>query len=128
MSATRFDFGLRTGRLPRSLKSMNATSSTGWVYLEPKPGSAYRQLFVKGTRIMARILYGMHLNEEEPRSPEEIAAPFGLPVEAVREAIVYCQSNPPEIREDYDREEANVKRAWQVHRRRPSARSSRKPA
>jgi hypothetical protein len=36
---------------------------------------------------------------------EEIAEDYELPVEAVREAIRYCQSNPPELREDYEREE-----------------------
>lgn len=66
-------------------------------------------MFVKGTRIMARILYGMYANEEEPRTPEEIAAAFGLPVEAVREAIAYYESDPSEIREDWEREEANVR-------------------
>jgi hypothetical protein len=58
---------------------------------------------------MARILYGMFVNEEEPRTPEEIAAAFGLPVAAVHEAIRYCESDPPEIREDLEREEANIR-------------------
>jgi uncharacterized protein (DUF433 family) len=80
-----------------------------WLYLAPKPGSAYRQLFIKGTRIMARILYGMYVSEEEPRTPEDIGAAFGLPVEAVQEAIAYCQSNPPEIQQDWEREEANIR-------------------
>lgn len=31
---------------------------------------------------------------------------YGLPVDAVKEAIAYCESNPPEILEDYAREEA----------------------
>ena len=66
-------------------------------------------MFVKGTRIMARILYGMAMNEEEARTPEEIATAFDLPVEAVREAISYCESDPPEIREDCEREEANIR-------------------
>lgn len=38
--------------------------------------------------------------------PEEIARQFGLPVEAVREAIAYCESNPTELLDDYAREEA----------------------
>jgi uncharacterized protein (DUF433 family) len=88
---------------------MNAQARAPWKYLAPKPGSAYKQLFVKGTRIMARILYGMHVNEEEPRSVEQIAAAFVLPVEAVQEAIAYCASNPPEIQEDWDREEGHVR-------------------
>jgi hypothetical protein len=29
-----------------------------------------------------------------------------VPVEAVREAIAYCQSNPPELQEDWQKEEA----------------------
>ena len=39
-------------------------------------------------------------------TPEKIAANRNLPVEAVREAIAYCASNPPEIEEDHrsDRE------------------------
>jgi uncharacterized protein (DUF433 family) len=86
---------------------MNDPSSSSWRYLAAKPGSAYKQLFVKGTRIMARILYGMHVSEEQPRSPEEIAAAFNLPLGAVHEAIAYCAANPPEIQEDWEREEAS---------------------
>jgi hypothetical protein len=38
-------------------------------------------------------------------TPEEIAADYGVLVEAVREAIAYCQANPPEIDDDLRREE-----------------------
>ena len=78
---------------------------TTYVHLAPNPKSAYKQFFVKGTRIRARVLYGWHACEE-PMAPEEIAREFKLPVEAVREAIAYCESNPPELLEDYVREEA----------------------
>src|SRR5262245_27194480 len=81
-----------------------------WKYLARKEGSAYRQLFLKGTRIMARILYGMNARDEDPLTAQEIATAFGLPLEAVEEAIAYCQSDPPEIREDWEREEGNVRR------------------
>ena len=81
-----------------------STASTQYQYLAPNPKSAYKQLFIKGTRIRARVLYGQTVNEE-PRTVEEVAADYGLPVEAVREAVAYCESNPPEIREDYEREE-----------------------
>jgi hypothetical protein len=37
---------------------------------------------------------------------EEIAADYGLPVEAVKEAIAYCESNPPELLRDYAMEAA----------------------
>jgi uncharacterized protein (DUF433 family) len=84
---------------------MNNTTSTTWRYLAPNLNSCYKQLFVKGTRIRARVLYGMFMSAEEPMTPEEIATEFNLPVEAVQEAIAYCQSKPPEITEDFEREE-----------------------
>jgi hypothetical protein len=40
------------------------------------------------------------MNAKEPRTPEQLAADFEIPLEAVQEAIEYCQSDPPEIRED----------------------------
>jgi uncharacterized protein (DUF433 family) len=84
---------------------MSEPTTTTWKYLEPRPKSFYRQLFVKGTRIRARVLYGMYMSAEEPQTPEQIAEDFKLPLEAVREAIAYCQSNPPEIAEDFRKEE-----------------------
>jgi hypothetical protein len=48
----------------------------------------------------------MYVNEETPMTPEEIAADYNVPLEAVLEAIAYCESNPPEIALDYAREEA----------------------
>ena len=82
------------------------SAAAKWVYLAPNPKSAYKQLFIKGTRIRARTLYGLFMSEEEPRTPEQIAADYELPVEAVKEAIAYCESKPPEIEEDFRREEA----------------------
>lgn len=84
---------------------MNPSAPTTWQYLAPNPRSCYRQLFVKGTRIRARVLYGLFASADEPMSREEIAADFRLPVEAVDEAIAYCQGDPPEIAEDFEREE-----------------------
>ena len=79
-----------------------------WKYLGPKPGSLYRQLFVKGTRTFARTLYSYYLPGEDwpGMTVEEIAANFNVPVEAVREAIAYCESDPPEFRQDWEEEEA----------------------
>lgn len=71
-----------------------------------KPGSSYRQLFVKDRWVRARTLYGMYMSAEEPQTVEEIAADYQIPVEAVREAIEWCQSDPPELRRDMGREKA----------------------
>jgi uncharacterized protein (DUF433 family) len=75
-------------------------------YLVRKPGSSYRQLFVKDRWVRARTLYGMYMSAEEPRTVEEIAADYEIPVEAVRESIEWCQGDPPELRRDMAREEA----------------------
>ena len=83
---------------------MNTSTSVSWQFLAPNPKSCYKQLFVKGTRIRARVLYGMFASAEEPMTPAEIAADFSLPIEAVNEAIAYCQSQPPEIDTDFERE------------------------
>jgi uncharacterized protein (DUF433 family) len=78
---------------------------TQYKYLERDPKSSYKQLSIKGRRIKARTLYGKYVSEEEPRTPQQIAKDYDLPVEAVLEAIAYCESDPPEIREDFEREE-----------------------
>jgi uncharacterized protein (DUF433 family) len=83
-----------------------STTPQNWKYLDRKPGSLYKQLFVKGRNIAARTLYALYVSPEEPMTPEEIAAAYDLPLEVVREAIAYCESNPPEIAEDWAADEA----------------------
>src|SRR6516164_10984082 len=83
---------------------MNHAASKTWLHLAPDPKSCYKQLFVKGTRIRARVLYGLYRSAEEPMTPEQIAADYSLPLEAIKEAIAYCDANPPEIAEDLERE------------------------
>jgi uncharacterized protein (DUF433 family) len=50
------------------------------------------------------------VSEEEPLTVEEIAEDRDLPIEAVREAIAYCESDPPEIQQDWEEEELMLKR------------------
>jgi uncharacterized protein (DUF433 family) len=76
-----------------------------WKFLERRPGSSYQQLCIKGKRIWAWTLYCESLSDKEPRTPEELAADWGVPLEAVQEAIAYCQSDPPELREDHRKDE-----------------------
>jgi uncharacterized protein (DUF433 family) len=83
-----------------------STNFKSYKYLTRKPKSVYKQLFIKDRWISARTLYGMVVNEEMPMTPAEIAADYDLPLEAVLEAIAYCESDPPELAEDYVREEA----------------------
>jgi uncharacterized protein (DUF433 family) len=80
--------------------------SISYAHLAPNPKSAYKQLFIKGTRIRAEVVYGMTVDGSEPMTPEQVAAEFNLPMEAVREAIAYCESNPAAVAEDHRAEEA----------------------
>ena len=83
---------------------MTAPTTPQWKYLAPNPKSAYKQLFLKGTRIRADVVYQLSVGRE-PMTPEEIAADYNLPLEAIREAIAYCAANPPEVAEDHRRDE-----------------------
>jgi uncharacterized protein (DUF433 family) len=87
------------------------TNSKQWKWLERDPKSRLKQLSIKGRRIRARTLYGMYMSDESPMTPEEIAADYNLPVEAVLEAIEYCKTDPPEIREDFEAEERSIAEA-----------------
>lgn len=77
-----------------------------WKYLAPNPKSAYKQLFMKDTRIRAESIYAWTVDGAEPMTPEEVAADYDMPLEAVQEAIAYCESNPPELLSDRAAEEA----------------------
>jgi len=74
-------------------------------YLEARPRSAYRQLFIKGTRIRAELIYRAHVNAEEPMTAQELAADYRLPLEVIQEAIEYGKSNPSEVANDFAREQ-----------------------
>jgi hypothetical protein len=89
------------------------STNVDYQFLEARPKSAYRQLFVKGTRIRADVIYRactalaefLATDDDEPRTPEQVALDYGLPVQAVWEAVAYCRSQPAEIAVDDAREE-----------------------
>jgi uncharacterized protein (DUF433 family) len=95
-------------------------------HLERRPCSMYRQLFIKGTRIRAEIVYRAcdaleelrrtpEDEDDQLRTPEQVAVDYGLPLEAVLEAIDYCRSNPPEIAADHAREERLMQASGMNH-------------
>jgi uncharacterized protein (DUF433 family) len=83
------------------------STNVSWKYLSRKPKSLYKQLFIhdKGRWVSARTLYGQSVGEGA-RTCEQLAEDYNLPAEAVQEAIAYCESNPPEIAQDWAAEEA----------------------
>ena len=76
-------------------------------YLRVKRGSNYRQLAVNG-RIRAEILYRQTVGTE-PLTPGQVAQEYGLPVEAVLEAIHYCEENREVLDADRAMEDASIK-------------------
>lgn len=85
---------------------MNTT--TTYRYLVDRPDSRYRQLFLIGPRkIRAETIYRLTVGPE-PRSPEEVAADYGLPLAAVAEAIDYSLQNEDLLRAERDSEAASI--------------------
>lgn len=76
-------------------------------FLEPRPRSNYKQLWVKGRHIRAEVLYRYTVGPE-PESPEQIANEYDLPVGAVLEAIDYCTRNRDLLATERSQEAADL--------------------
>ena len=87
---------------------MVTTSATQYQHLEPRPGSNDRQLFLKGRRIRAAVVYEA-VHGPDPYTPEEFARDYRVPMEAVREALDYVANNLPLIEAERDREAEDVR-------------------
>jgi uncharacterized protein (DUF433 family) len=90
--------------------TMSTPNGKEWKWLYHYPKRSYKQLSIKGTKIHARTIWGQSVGEEA-RTPEQLAEDFGVPLEAIREAIEYVESDPPEIREDWEMEEKSIQSA-----------------
>jgi uncharacterized protein (DUF433 family) len=86
------------------------TTKTGphYQHLEPRPGSNYRQWFLKGRRIRAAVV-DEAIHGPDPRTPEEFAQDFQVPLEAVLEALDYVARNRALIERERDREAADIR-------------------
>ena len=88
--------------------AMTTKTETQYQHLEPRPGSNYRPLFLKGRRIRAarvdEVIHG-----PDPRTPEEFAQGYQVPLEAVLEALDYVARNRPLIEQERDREAARLR-------------------
>lgn len=60
-----------------------------WQYLAQREDASTQQLFVKGTRIKASVLWQESLHS----NPNEVAHEFNIDIAAVEEAIVYSEAN-----------------------------------
>lgn len=85
-------------------------ASTQWHYLEKHHHSWHQQLYLKGQRIKASVIYSdMIVNRE---SPQQAAFNWDLPVAAIHEIIGYCKAHQDliklEAREERRRLEQGV--------------------
>ena len=99
--ARRASTGFRGGR-------MTTETQTQYQHLKPRPGSNYRQLFLKGRRIRAAVV-DEAIHGPDPRTPEEFARDYQVPLEAVLEALDYVAQNRPLIEQERDREAAKLR-------------------
>ncbi len=74
------------------------SSKTQWQYLEKRPHPWRQQLYIKGRRVKASVIYSdMIVNEE---TPEEAAENWDLPLAAISEVIEYCQSHQELLKQE----------------------------
>ena len=84
------------------------SNDRSYQYLQAKQGgSNYRQLFVSG-RIRAEVLYRETIGNAA-LTPADVAREYDVPVEAVLEAIDYCQNSEVLLNEERSREEAWIR-------------------
>jgi uncharacterized protein (DUF433 family) len=87
---------------------MPTKAETQYQHLEPRPGSNYRQWFLKGRRIRTAVV-DEAIHGPDPRTPEEFAQDYQVPLEAVLEALDYVARNRPLIEQERDHEAARLR-------------------
>jgi uncharacterized protein (DUF433 family) len=88
--------------------STTTKTETQYQHLEPRPGSNYRQLFLKGRRIRAAVVE-QAIHGPDPFTPEEFATEYEVPLAAVLEALDYVAQNHPLIEQERDHEAARLR-------------------
>ncbi|MDJ0661459.1 MAG: hypothetical protein QNJ42_18505 [Crocosphaera sp.] len=79
-----------------SLESQS--SQTEWQHLEQRPHSWRKQLYLKGRRLRASIVWtDMIVNE---MTPEEAADNWDLPLEAIKESLEYCETHQELLKQE----------------------------
>ena len=84
------------------------TLQTTYQFLEPCAKSNQRQLFVRGRSLRAETLYRATIGSE-PRTPDEVAADFGVPLAAVHEAIRYSLHEEELLRQEREAGLADIR-------------------
>jgi uncharacterized protein (DUF433 family) len=83
---------------------------TPYKYIGRRYGSRYRQFFINDTKHRAENMWAETLGDDA-RTPEQVAADFEVPVDAVYECIHYCENNPDVLQQDYEMEQETLRNA-----------------
>ncbi|WP_017327042.1 hypothetical protein [Synechococcus sp. PCC 7336] len=74
-----------------SIKTLSDDGVERYRYLEARPGGWRKQLYIKGRKLLASIVWGDTIANK--LSLAEAANNWDLPIEAIQEAIAYCESH-----------------------------------
>jgi len=85
------------------------TVETAYVHLEPKPERSSEELHLRGTGIRASTIW--HDRYVSRMTPEQVATDRDVPMDAVQEALRYCQEHWEAICEEKDAERARLQEA-----------------
>jgi len=90
-----------------AIKRESAAGKT-YQYLEQRPDKSAQELFVRGTGVRASTIW--HDRFISRFSPDQIARDRDLPLEAVYEALDYCQENWERICKEKDSEKQQLEK------------------
>ncbi len=75
---------------------------TKWQYIEQRPNSWRKQLYLKGRKLSAQTVWlDMLVNDD---TPEEAADNWDLPLAAIEEAICYCETHRELLQQEAEEE------------------------
>jgi hypothetical protein len=87
----RLQIRLPDGSVERLVLPELESPEPDWKWLTSRPHAWRRQKYVKGRRLAAAALWSSMLANQQ--SVEEAAEDWDLPLEAVREAVAWCEAN-----------------------------------
>ena len=75
---------------------------TQWQYIEERPQSWRKQLYLKGRKLLAQTVWSDMLVNGD--TPEEAADNWDLPLAAIEEAIHYCETHRELLQQEAEEE------------------------
>ncbi len=91
-------------------------SENTYTHLERRLGANCESLFIKDRQIRAEVLYRETISEK-PRTAEEVARDYQVPLEAVQEAIHHCVHNQEFLRQEWVLDDTKQRESEKDHPR-----------